>query len=57
MHVTWNNINVDFLKYFDHSSQQATWRERNKSLKFRLGDSSQTYVMSKVEILRNIDPP
>jgi len=52
----WKCIYLEFFRYFDHSSQQATWRQKNKQLKFYLGESSQKYVMAKLEVLRNIDP-
>jgi len=50
-----NAIKADFLSIFDHSTQVATWRSKNKSLKYTMGDDAQTYVTSKMEILRHID--
>jgi len=45
-----------FKTFFDHSSQKASYRQRNRDLNYKIGDDCQTYVSRKVELLRYIDP-
>ena len=53
--AAWRNVKRGFLQMFDHRSQQTTYRKKNRELKFRIGDHPQSFVMKKLEILRNID--
>jgi len=52
----WAELRANFLSFFDHRSQVAYHRQRNKALKFQLGEDPQSYVTAKLEVLRYIDP-
>jgi len=49
-------IEDDFLRMFDHSAQESTYRRKNKAISFKLGDDPTKYVTQKLEILRLINP-
>ncbi|CAL8112621.1 unnamed protein product [Orchesella dallaii] len=53
---TWRVIKIDFCSFFDHTSMQSHYRAKNKSLTFSWDQSPQSYVASKLEILRHCDP-
>jgi len=48
-------VEYEFLRFFDNSSQQSIYRRENKTLKFNLGDCPTHYVTQKLKILRLID--
>jgi len=51
----WAELRANFLSFFDHRSQVAYHRQRDKALKFQLGEDPQSYVTAKLEVLRYID--
>jgi len=51
----WIGLRTNFLSFFDHRSQISFHRQRNKALKFQLGEDPQAYVTAKLEVLRYID--
>jgi len=51
----WLELKTQFLNFFNHESQIALHRQRNKTLRFNIGDDPQSYVSAKLEILRYID--
>jgi len=50
-----NQTEIDFYRMFDHSAQESTFRQRNKAIRFSLGEDPTTYVTKKLEILRHLD--
>ena len=54
--ITWGQIKRQFVEIFDHSSQKSSYKQKNRELIFKFGDDPQSYVTSKLEILRHLDP-
>ena len=52
----WGELSTQFVTFFNQTSQIQAHRQRNRELKFTFGKTDpQTYVTSKMEVLRNID--
>jgi len=51
-----NKITDSLRRFFDQSSQQALNKVKNRKIIFKLGDDPQSYVASKLDILRLCDP-
>lgn len=54
--IIWEDLQSDFLKFFDHSTMVNEHKRTNRSLIFKIGDDPQSYVTDKLEVLRFIDP-
>ena len=53
----WDEYKRNLAQFFDHHSQKETYRAQNRKLVFESGKSDpQTYVTSKLAILRHINP-
>ncbi|CAL8129133.1 unnamed protein product [Orchesella dallaii] len=50
------SITRQLTTFFDQSSQQALNKVKNRKIVFKLGDDPQSYVASKLDILRLCDP-
>jgi len=51
----WDDIQVSMSNFFDHTSQKATYRQKNRDLRYSAGRDAQSYVTQKLQILRYID--
>jgi hypothetical protein len=54
--MLWEQFKANLLQFFDHTSQKQSHRQKNRELTFTFEKDPQTYVTSKLEILRHVDP-
>ena len=52
----WGRFANTFVDFWDQKARKSNFQRKNRELRYKLGDDPDTYVISKLELLKGIDP-